>query len=64
MYGYGFFFPFALTARQLAYAPLPRALLWAVFLLGLRPVLARNIGCCTLFWVLFLLGLRPVLAQI
>ena len=34
-------FPFALTARQLAYASLPRALLWAVFLLGLRPVFAQ-----------------------
>ena len=55
-------FPFALTARQLAYTSLSRALLWAVFLLRLPPVLARNI-CCTISWTMFLLGLRPALAH-
>ena len=42
-YGYGFFFPFALTARQFVYTSIPRALLWAIFLLGLRPVLVPNV---------------------
>ena len=35
---------------------------WAVFLLGLRPVLARNHGCCTLHWDKNLLGLRSTIA--
>ncbi len=71
------FFPFALTARWLAYASLPRALLWAVFLLGLRPVLAqmyppklfaglprlaRNI-CYTISLVVFLFGLRSAILR-
>ena len=35
---------------------------WAVFFLGLRPVIAYNIGCCTFRWVIFTLGLHPVIA--
>ena len=34
--------PFALTARQLVNYRLPMVLPWAIFLLGLRPVFARN----------------------
>ena len=61
LYGYGFFLPFALTARQFVYTSLPRALLWAVFLLGLRPVFARNI-CCTQSWAIHLVwGFAPPL---
>ena len=54
--------PVALTARQLVNELTPRVLPWAVFPLGLRPVLAYNIGCCTLRWVISLSGLRPVFA--
>ena len=54
--------PVALTARQLVNELTPRVLPWAVFPLGLRPVLAYNHGCCTLRWVISLSGLRPVLA--
>ena len=39
--------PVALTARQLVNELTPRVLPWAVFPLGLRPVIARNHGCCT-----------------
>ncbi len=55
--------PVALTARQLVNELTPRVLPWAVFPLGLRPVLAYNHGCCTLRWVISLSGLRPVLAR-
>ena len=34
--------PFALTARQLVNYRLPMVLPWAIYLLGLRPVFARN----------------------
>ena len=37
-----FLAPFALTARQLVVYRLPMVLPWAIFLLGLRPVFARN----------------------
>ena len=40
--------PFALTARPLVNYRLPMALPWAIFLLGLRPVIALNQGCCFL----------------
>ena len=54
--------PVALTVRQLVNELTPRVLPWAVFPLGLRPVLAYNIGCRTLCWGISLSGLRPVLA--
>ena len=55
--------PVALTARQLVNEFTPRVLPWAVFPLGLRPVFARNHGCCTLRRIILLLGLRPVFAR-
>ena len=55
--------PVALTARQLVNEHTPRVLPWAVFLLGLRPVLALNRGYCTSSWVIFFLELRPVCAR-
>ena len=58
-----FLAPFALTARQLVVYRLPMVLPWAIFLLGLRPVFARNHFYCTLRWVISLSGLRPVLAR-
>ena len=56
--------PVALTARQLVNELTPRVLPWAVFLLGLRPVLARNHCCCTFRWIIFFLVLRPLIACI
>ena len=56
--------PVALTARQLVNELTPRVLPWAVFLLGLRPVLAYNIGCRTLRWAVFFLELHPLIACI
>jgi|GEM_PF-6267665 len=53
--------PVALTARQLVNELTPRVLPWAVFPLGLRPVLARNHGSCTLCLVIFHLGFHPLL---
>ena len=38
-------------------------ILCAIFLFGLRPAIACNIGYCTLRWAIFLLGLRPVIAH-
>ena len=38
--------PVALTARQLVNEHTPRVLPWAVFLLGLRPVIAHHRGYC------------------
>ena len=40
--------PFALTARQLVNYRLPMVLPWAIFLLGLRPVFARNVNWCAM----------------
>ena len=40
----------------------PRALPWAVFLLGFQPVFARTHDCCTILCAIFLFGLRPVFA--
>ena len=54
--------PVALTARQLVNEHTPRVLPWAVFLLGLRPVIARNHCCYTLPWVILFLGFRLVIA--
>ena len=48
--------PVALTARQLVNELTPRVLPWAVFPLGLRPVLACNRGCCNARYFLCLLG--------
>ena len=53
--------PVALTARQLVNELTPRVLPWAVFPLGLRPVLARNHGSYTFRWIIFLFGLHPLL---
>ncbi|WP_219719000.1 hypothetical protein, partial [Hoylesella timonensis] len=49
--------------RQLVNELTPRVLPWAIFPLGLRPVCARNIGCCTFCRVIFFLELRPVCAR-
>ncbi len=48
--------PFALSERKIAIPFLPRALPWAVFLLGFQPVFARNHDCCTILCAIFLLG--------
>ena len=48
--------PFALTARQLVNELKPRVIPWAVFLLGLRPVIARNRGSCNARYFLCSLG--------
>ena len=39
--------PIALSERKLLGSLFPRVLPWAVILLGLRPVFAYNIDCCT-----------------
>ena len=55
--------PFALSERKIAIPFLPRALPWAVFLLGFQPVIAHNHCCCTIYCALFLLGFQPVFAR-
>ena len=42
--------PVALTARWIVGTLVPRVLPWAVFLLGLRPVLAHYISCYAMLW--------------
>ena len=55
--------PFALTARPLVIYRLPMVLPWAIFLLGLRPVFARNHLLVYNVLKYYLLGLRPVFAR-
>ena len=55
--------PFALSERKIAIPFLPRALPWAVFPLGFQPVIARNLGCCTILCTIFLFCFQPVIAR-
>ena len=52
--------PFALSERRITIPFLPRALPWAVFLLGFQPAIARNHGCSTILCAILLLELCSV----
>ncbi|WP_157757378.1 hypothetical protein [Hoylesella timonensis] len=56
------FLPFALSERKFVGISLPRALPWAVFLLGFQPVFALSINFCAVSWLYALLGFQPVFA--
>lgn len=54
--------PFALSERRIVFPFLPRALPWAVFLLGFQPVIARKHCCCTVFLTIFLFCFQPAIS--